>query len=239
MLLRQVQAHQASRRGVRPLRRGSDFGPRAPGTDGPHRAGGAGFAYLVLQVHAVPAGTGAGHDGPEPGTGDLLRGLHGDQSRLDAAEIAPVVERARVPRSARDLWRGRIRGQDGRGSGAGSAGQRGFAEAGGSSLGGHDGNQEQTNPQEGGQAHQAALGLSILQGAARMDGPDRPAGHPARFAPAGAAGRRPLRHLRPERPLPARDQPQQPPEEPSATQDAGGHHPQRETDVAGSGGRAV
>ena len=38
-------------------------------------------------------------------------------------------------------------------------------------------------------------------------------GHPARAAPPGAAGRRPLRHLRPERPLPARHQPQQPPEE--------------------------
>jgi DNA-directed RNA polymerase subunit beta' len=39
-----------------------------------------------------------------------------------------------------------------------------------------------------------------------------PAGHPAGPAPDGAARRRPLRHVRPERPLPARDQPQQPPQ---------------------------
>ena len=38
------------------------------------------------------------------------------------------------------------------------------------------------------------------------------AGHPARAAPHGAAGRRPVRHVRPERPLPPGHQPQQPPQ---------------------------
>ncbi len=42
------------------------------------------------------------------------------------------------------------------------------------------------------------------------DDPRRRAGDPARTAPDGAARRWPLRHVRPQRPLPPRDQPQQP-----------------------------
>jgi hypothetical protein len=42
MLLRQIQAHQAPRRRLRPLRRRSDAGPRAPRAHGPHRTGRAG-----------------------------------------------------------------------------------------------------------------------------------------------------------------------------------------------------
>ena len=42
---------------------------------GAHRAGGARLAYLVFQVHAVAHRPDAGHDGPQPGAGDLLRGL--------------------------------------------------------------------------------------------------------------------------------------------------------------------
>ncbi len=53
---------------------------------------------------------------------------------------------------------------------------------------------------------------------------------PPDLRPLVPAGRRPLRHFRPQRPLPARHQPQQPPEEPPPTQDPGGHHPQRKTD---------
>ena len=53
-----------------------------------------GFPHLVFQVHALPPGAGPGHDRAQPGTGHLLRGLHGDQSRLDPAQIAPTVERA-------------------------------------------------------------------------------------------------------------------------------------------------
>jgi len=45
---------------------------------------------------------------------------------------------------------------------------------------------------------------------ARLDGAGSAAGAAAGPAPAGAAGRWPLRHLRPERPVPPRHQPQQP-----------------------------
>ena len=62
MLVRQVQAHQASRRRLRPLRRRSDAGPRAPRAHGPHRTGRAGLPHLVLQVHAVAHRPGARHD---------------------------------------------------------------------------------------------------------------------------------------------------------------------------------
>jgi hypothetical protein len=41
-----------------------------------------------------------------------------------------------------------------------------------------------------------------------MDDLDTGAGHSARAAPAGAARRRPLRHLGPQRSLPPGDQPQ-------------------------------
>ena len=49
------------------------------------------------------------------------------------------------------------------------------------------------------------------------DDPRRRAGHPAGPAADGAARRWPFRHLGPERPLPARHQPQQPPEAPART----------------------
>ena len=53
MQLRQVQAHQTSRRHLRPLRRGSDAGAGAPRAHGAHRTGRAREPHLVLQVHAV------------------------------------------------------------------------------------------------------------------------------------------------------------------------------------------
>ena len=54
-------------------------------------------------------------------------------------------------------------------------------------------------------------------------------------APAGSARRRPLRHLRPERPVSPRHQPQQPPGAAARAEGAGDHRPQREADAAGSG----
>ena len=68
----------------------------------------------------------------------------------------------------------------------------------------------------------------------RVDDPHRRSGDPARAAPAGAARRRPLRHVRSQRPLPPRHQPQQPSEAADGAARAGHHHPQREADAAGS-----
>ena len=72
-----------------------------------------------------------------------------------------------------------------------------------------------------------------------MDDPDRSAGHSAGPAAAGAARRRALRHLRPQRPLPSRHQPQQSLEAADGTARARHHHPQRKAHVAGVGRRAV
>ena len=52
-------------------------------------------------------------------------------------------------------------------------------------------------------------------------------------ASAGAAGRWPFCHLRPERPVPPRHQPQQPPAPLAGTEGAGNHCAQRKADVAG------
>jgi hypothetical protein len=90
--------------------------------------------------------------------------------------------------------------------------------------------------------HQAAQGRRKLHRfgqQAGMDDPRRRAGHPARTAPAGAAGRRPLRDVGPQRPLPPRHQPQQPPQAPDRAARAGHHRPQRKAHAAGSGRRAV
>jgi DNA-directed RNA polymerase subunit beta' len=68
----------------------------------------------------------------------------------------------------------------------------------------------------------------------RVDDPRRRAGHSAGSAPAGAAGRRPLRDLGPQRPLSPRHQPQQPPQAPDRAARAGHHRAQRKAHAAGS-----
>ncbi len=72
-----------------------------------------------------------------------------------------------------------------------------------------------------------------------IDGARRRPGDPAGAAPDGAAGRWPLRDLRPQRPLPSRDQPQQPPPSPDRPRCPRDHRQQREADAAGGRRRAV
>ena len=74
---------------------------------------------------------------------------------------------------------------------------------------------------------------------AGVDDPRRDPGDSAGAAAAGAARRRPVRDLGPQRSLSPRHQPQQPVEEADRAEGAGRHHPQREADAAGSGRRAV
>ena len=96
MRLRQIQAHQAQGRHLRPLRRRSHPQPRAPRAHGPHRTGRAGFPHLVLQVHALAHRPDAGHERPPAGARDLLRGLHRHRSRQhrrwNAASCSPKTE---------------------------------------------------------------------------------------------------------------------------------------------------
>ena len=89
------------------------------------------------------------------------------------------------------------------------------------------------------QAPEGAGGLPEIGHQALLDDHGSAAGAAAGSAPAGAAGRRPLRHFGSERPVPARDQPQQPPEAPAGTEGARDHRQEREAHAAGSGGLAA
>ena len=89
------------------------------------------------------------------------------------------------------------------------------------------------------QAAEDHRGVHAFRQQAGVDDPDRNPGHSAGPAAAGAARRRPLRHVRPQRPLPPRHQPQQPPEAADGAARARHHHPQREADAAGVGRRPV
>ena len=91
----------------------------------------------------------------------------------------------------------------------------------------------------GGEAAQGRVGVPELRQPARVDDPRLRAGDPAGAAPDGAARRRPVRDLGPQRPLPPRHQPQQPPQAAARPRRAGDHRQQREADASGGRRRAV
>ncbi len=99
--------------------------------------------------------------------------------------------------------------------------------------------EERTEAQAPRQAPEDHRGVHAFRQQAGMDDPDRSAGHSAGSAAAGAARRRPLRDLRPQRSLPPRHQPQQPLEAADGAARARHHHPQRKAHVAGVGRRLV
>ena len=90
-------------------------------------------------------------------------------------------------------------------------------------------------------ARQTAQGHRCVQGIqeqAGMDDPGRDSGAASGPEASRSPGRRPIRHIGSERPVPAGHQPEQPAQEASGTQCAGDHRAQREEDAPGSGGRA-
>ena len=103
--------------------------------------------------------------------------------------------------------------------------------------------QDDREGRQGGQAppeaHRADREVPQLRQQARVDDPRGHPRHPAGAAAHGPARRRTLRDLRPQRPVSPRHQPQQPPEETAGAQRARHHHPQREADAPGSGGRPL
>ena len=101
--------------------------------------------------------------------------------------------------------------------------------------------QDRQRPEAGprGQAPEGRQRVPAVGEQARKDGARRRPGDPAGAAPDGAARRRALRHLGPERPLPPRDQPQQPPQAAARPRRARDHRQQREADAAGGRRRAV
>ena len=159
---------------------------------------------------------------------------------LTPLEKYPAADRGRAPRRAGRIWRGRLLGRDRRRSGARSCskdldleGERKRAAR----RAGDD--QVRAEAQEDHQAAEGRRELHRFGQPPRVDDPRGRAGHPARAAPAGAAGRRPLRDVGSERPVSPRHQPQQPPEAADGAARAGHHRPQRKAHAAGSRRRAV
>ena len=98
---------------------------------------------------------------------------------------------------------------------------------------------------EGDQAPEGDLGVQPHRSGRAHDqladghGARRGPGDPARPAPDGPARRWPLRDLRPQRPVPPRDQPEQPAQAAPRPRCARDHHQQREADAPGGRRRAV
>ena len=111
--VRQVQAPQASRRGLREVRRRSHAVQGAPRAHGPHRAGEPDRAHLVPEVAAVAHRPDARHDAARDRARAVLRGLRGHRSGHDADAARPAADRRDVPRGDRGARR-RIRCPHGR-----------------------------------------------------------------------------------------------------------------------------
>ena len=163
-------------------------------------------------------------------------------AEVDEAEAAHR-RRARVARAGRPLPR-LLRGRHGR---RGREGPRLAARPrrGGGRAQGDDRHCQGPAQGEGDQAAEGRLRVQPSRPERPGDqlpvghDPRRRSGHPARPAPDGAARRRALRDLRPQRPLPARDQPQQPVEATSRPRCTRDHHQQREAHAARGRRRAV
>ena len=210
-----------------------------PRADGPYRAGRAGRPYLVPEVAAEPDRPAARHAAQAARARPLFRELHRHRAGPHPAREVPAAHRGRAARRAGRAWRGRLHRRHRRRGGQADADRpRPRGRARGPARGARH-HQVGAEAQED---HQAAEGRRELPGIrqpARMDDPRRRSGDSARAASAGAARRRPLRDLGPQRPLPPRHQPQQPPEKADGAACAGHHRAQREAHAAGGGRRFV
>ena len=93
--------------------------------------------------------------------------------------------------------------------------------------------------EQGDQAPEGRVRVPELEEPSRVDGPRGRAGDPAGAAADGPARRRPVRDRGPERPLPPRDQPEQPPEAAARPRRARDHRQQREAHAPGGRRRPV
>ena len=166
------------------------------------------------------------------GFGEYFRGGMGAESIRELLREKPEYDREAAPRNVdADRMAGTNLAP------AGHAGHRARARAHRPRGPG----QERQGPEAGprGQAPEGAVGVPALRQQARDDDPRGRAGDPAGAAPDGPARRRPLRDVGPQRPLPPRHQPQQPPQAAARPRRAGDHRQQREADAAGGRRRAV
>ena len=239
MQLRQVQAHAAPWRGLREVRRRGDPVQGPARAHGPHRPRDARRAHLVFEEPAVAHRDGSRSHVEGDREDPLLRVLRRHRPEGQWPAEARAADRDQVPQGGRGARAGRFPGGDGRGSDPRDAqGDRGRVARRGAAH--RDARRDQRGEAE--EAGQASQGPQRAAEVGQPAGVDDPRGHsrdPARSAPARPARRRPLRDLRPERPLPSRHQPQQPVEAPDGAAGAGHHHPQREAHAAGGRRRAV
>ena len=194
---------------------------------------------MVLQGPAQPHRPPARHLAARSRARALLRGLRRHRAGRHRPEAEPAADRRAVPQGARGLRPGEVPRPDGRRGDQGAAQARQRREARRRAARSHA---RRAVGAEEAEVRQAAEGRRLVPQVdqqAGVDDPRRHSGHPARAAPAGAARRRPLRDLGPERPVSPRHQPQQPVEEADRAEGAGRHHPQREAHASGSGRCAV
>ena len=214
MPLRQVQATQAPRRHLREVRRRSHAGQGAPRAHGPRGPREPGSPYLVPEI--LPSRIGLLLDMT---LRDIERVLYFESHvvidpGLTDLEVGPTAHGRRVLCQARRAWR-RIRRQDGRGSGAGTPFGPGSGCGDRAAAGRDSGDQFRDEDQEAVEAPEADGGVRQLGQPAAVDDHERPAGAASRPAPTGAARRRSLCDVRPERPLSSGHQSQQPIEAPA------------------------
>ena len=239
MPVRQVQAHEIQGHRLRKVRRRSDRLEGPPRAHGPYRAGRAGRPHLVPEVAAEPHRPAARHAAEAARADPLFRKLCRHRAGPDPAREVPAADRGRAARGAGRIWRGRLLRRDRRRGGQAHADRprpRGREE--GAARGARD-HQVRAEAQEDHQAPEGRRELPRIGQPARVDDHGSRPGDPARASPAGAARRRPLRDVGPQRPLPPRDQPQQPPEAADGAARAGHHRPQRKAHAPGSGRRSV
>ncbi len=239
MLVRQVQAHEVQGPHLRKVRRRGDARQGAPRAHGPHRAGRARRPHLVPEVAALAHRPAARHAAQGSRARALFRALHRHRAGHHGlqGEAAPLGGRLQ-PR-ARRAWPGQLHRRHRRRSHPRDAVGHGPAEDRGRPAPRDRRGDDRAEAEEARQAPQGHRGVPRIRQPPGVDDPHRRSGDPARAAPAGAARRRPLRHVRPQRPLPPRHQPQQPSEAADGAARAGHHHPQRKAHAAGGRRRAV
>ena len=119
--MRQVQAHEAPRRGVRQVRRRGDPLQGSPRAHGTHRARQPGVPRLVLQGPAEPHRPPARPVAARPRADPLLRKLRRHRSGRHRAHRERAAQRGALPRGARRVRRRGVRSAHGRRGDQGAA----------------------------------------------------------------------------------------------------------------------
>ncbi len=239
MLVRQVQADEVQGHHLRKVLGRSDAVARPARAHGPYRTGRAGCPHLVPEVAAVPHRPSARHDAEGSRADSVLRILRRARAGPDRAQGPSALVGRRVSEGAGRIRPGFVHRHDRRRSDPRTAEGTRARKARAVPARGDAGDRIRHQAQEARQAPEDRRGLPLFRQQAGVDDPDRGAGDSAGPASAGAARRRPLCDVGPQRPLPPRHQPQQPPEAADGAARARHHHPQRKAHAAGGRRRAV